>query len=161
MKKSISPVVMATTEHLAEEEDFKLSLSQSCIAKQYVQTSTVLAQNGNNKENVCIVQEEEAGDTGPLDVKKVYYKQASNARFCAVYNYRYWNGAWGKMWVLECWILSAWLWTQVQVSAAQSQHHLLPIGQHPSISRLNSFSPVGNGPPEWHKGSSHGKGYTH
>lgn len=71
MKKSISPVVMATTGHLAEEEDFKLSLSQSCIAKQHAQTSTVLSQNGKNKENVCIALEEEAGDTGPFDVKKV------------------------------------------------------------------------------------------
>lgn len=80
---------MATTGHLAEEDDFKHSLSQSCIAKQHAQILTVLAQNGNNKENVCIVhrreEEEEADDTGPLDAKKVYYKQASNARFCAIY----------------------------------------------------------------------------
>lgn len=79
---------MATTGHLGEEEDFKCSLSQSCIAKQHAQASTVLAQNGNSKENVCIVQEEEAGDTDPLAVKKVYYKQAPNARFLP-YNYGY------------------------------------------------------------------------
>lgn len=84
MKKSIFPLVMATTGHLAEEQDFKHSLFQSCIAKQHAQTSTVLAQNGNNKENVRVVREEEAGDTGPLDVNKVCYKQAPNARFCAI-----------------------------------------------------------------------------
>lgn len=89
MKKSIFPLVMATTGHLAEEEDFKHSLSQSCIAKQHAQASAVLAQNGNNKENVCIVQGE-AGDTDPLAVKKVYYKQAPNARFCAI-----------QLWVLK------------------------------------------------------------
>lgn len=90
MKKSIFPLVMATTGHLAEEEDFKQSLSQSCIAKQHAQTSTVLAQNGNNKENVCVVWEEEAGNTGPLDVKKMYYKQAPNGRFYAL-----------QLWVLK------------------------------------------------------------
>lgn len=75
---------MATTGHLAEEEDFKHTLFHSCIAKQHAQTSTVLAQNGNNEKNVFVVGEKVVGDTGLINVKKVYYKQAPFARFSAL-----------------------------------------------------------------------------
>lgn len=78
---------MATTGHLAEEEDFKHTLFYSCIAKQHAQTSTVLAQNGNNEENVCVVGEKAVGDTDLINVKKAYYKQAPFARFSAVQLY--------------------------------------------------------------------------
>lgn len=80
-------LVMAATGHLAEEEDFKHILFHSCIAKQHAQTSTVLAQNGNNEENVCVVGEKAVGDTDLINVKKEYYKQAPFASFSVLQLY--------------------------------------------------------------------------
>lgn len=78
---------MAATGHLAGEEDFKHTLFHFCIAKQHAQTSTVLAQNGNNEENVCVVGKKVVGDADLINVKKVYYKQAPFARLSALQLY--------------------------------------------------------------------------
>ena len=77
-------LVMAATGHLAEEEDFKHTLFHSCIAKQHTQTSAVLAQTGNNEENMCVVGEKAVGDTDLINVKKAHYKRALFARFSAL-----------------------------------------------------------------------------
>ena len=78
---------MVATGHLAEEEDFKHTLFRSYIAKQHAQTSAVLAQNGNNEENMCVVGEKAVGDTDLISVKKAYYKQAQFARFSVLQLY--------------------------------------------------------------------------
>lgn len=78
---------MATTGHLAEEEDCKHTLFHSCIAKQHDQTSTVLAQNGNNEENLRVAGEKVVGDTGLANVKKALCKQATFDRFSALQMY--------------------------------------------------------------------------
>lgn len=117
---------MVTTGHLAEEEDFKHTIFHSCIAKQHAQTSTVLAQNGKNQENVFVVGEKAVGDTDLLNVEKMYYKQTPFTAFSALYLYVL---KWSLVRNLDISILDffcAWLYIQVQVSVAVGPATSLP-----------------------------------
>lgn len=108
-------LAMAATGHLAEKEEFKHTLFHCCIAKQHAQTSTVLAQNGNNEENACAVGEKVVGDTDLINAQRACHRRLPDFLLCS---YTCWNRVWAEIQTRGSWILCAWLCTQVQVSTA-------------------------------------------